>query len=162
MSVEPEELRRTMRRWATGVTVVSVENNGIFHGMTVNSFTSVSIDPPLILVSLERGTRTQGMVSTAGYFGVTILHRRQQEIAERFAGRYTEHLNRFEGLDTFKLLTGAPLLAGGLAWFDCKVVVTYEAGTHTLYLGDVLAVKERNEDRPLIYYNQDYRGVDKR
>jgi flavin reductase (DIM6/NTAB) family NADH-FMN oxidoreductase RutF len=159
MTPNPEEFRRAMRQWATGVTVVSVAYQGIFHGMTVNSFTSLSLHPPLVLVSLERGTRTYGMLEQAGFFGVTILAQDQWEISERFAGRHTEHQDRFENLETFTLVSGAPLLTGGLAHFDCRVISRYQAGTHTIFIGDVLATQAVGEDRPLIYYNQAYRGI---
>ena len=145
-----------MRQWSTGVTIVSALYDGHQHGMTVSAFTSVSLDPPLVLVSLEQVTKTHKLVQEAGYFGVTILDQNQQEISDRFAGRLTELTDRFEGLETFTLVSGAPLLRRGLAWMDCRVVVTYQAGDHTVFIGEVLAVKSGEAGRPLIYYNRDY------
>ena len=148
-----------MRQWATGVTVVSVLQQGIRHGMTVNSFTSLSLHPPLVLISLERGTRTHELLLESGYFGVTILASHQQEISDRFAGRYTEGQDRFAGLETFTLVSGAPFLVGGIAFFDCRVIHNHQAATHTLFIGDVMAVDVRQRHPPLIYYNRDYRGL---
>jgi flavin reductase (DIM6/NTAB) family NADH-FMN oxidoreductase RutF len=148
-----------MRHWATGVTIVSAIHNGFRHGMTASSFTSVSLTPPLVLVSLEQVTKTHQLVQHAGYFGVTILDQGQQEISDRFAGRLTEFTDRFEGLDVFTLVSGVPFLAQGLSWFDCKVVATYQAGNHTVFIGDVLAARMGEEDPPLIYYNRDYRRL---
>jgi flavin reductase (DIM6/NTAB) family NADH-FMN oxidoreductase RutF len=159
MTFNPEEFRRAMRQWATGVTVVSVAYQGIFHGMTVSSFTSLALHPPLVLIALEKGTRTHGMLEQAGFFGVTILAQDQWEISDRFAGRHTEHQDRFENLETFTLVSGAPLLAGGLAHFDCRVIHSHEAGTHIIFVGDVLATQTLVEGRPLLYYNQAYRGI---
>lgn len=156
--IDPHDLRLAMRRWATGVTVVTSKFNGIQHGMTVSSFTSVSLEPPTVLISLEKSTRTHELVLGSGFYGVTILANGQSEISDRFAGRQTEDQNRFIGLDTFTLETGVPLLADGLASFDCRVFSAYEVGSHTIFIGHVLASQIRmNENRPLIYYNRDYR-----
>lgn len=161
MAVDPENLRRGMRQWATGVTVVATQHNGIRHGMTVNSFISVSLDPPLVLVSLERTSRTHNLVQKAGFFGVTILSKDQQEVSECFAGRHTEHEDRFTNLNTFIMITGSPLVEGGLAYFDCRVVSAYEAGTHTLFIGEVLESQFIDGKEPLLYYNRMYRGLQK-
>jgi flavin reductase (DIM6/NTAB) family NADH-FMN oxidoreductase RutF len=159
MAIDPEQLRQAMRQWTTGVTIVSVRLDSIRHGMTVNSFTSVSLTPPLVLVSLERGARTHGLIKQSGYFGVTILGKDQREISDRFAGRQTEYMDRFANLGTYTMVSGAPLLKDGLAGFDCHVVSTYEAGTHTVFIGDVLAVQIGNNSHPLVYYDRDYRGL---
>lgn len=156
MTVNADELRSAMRHWATGVTVVAVDYNGTRHGMTVSSFTSVSLDPPLVLVSLERGARTHALLEQAGYFGVTVLCSDQDQVSERFAGGVPDGHDRFAGLPTFTLVSGAPLLADGLSYFDCRVVSTYEAGTHTVFIGEVLAVKETPSGSPLLRYNRKY------
>lgn len=160
MPANPEELRQAMRHWSTGVTIVSAQHNNRRHGMTVSSFTSLSLDPPLVLVSLEQVTKTHRLVQQAGYFGVTILEETQLQISDRFAGRITDYRDRFDGLETFTLVSGAPLLAHGLAWLDCRVVVTYQAGNHTVFIGEVLAVKSVDAGQPLLYYNRDYRRLD--
>src|SRR5512139_2923379 len=95
--INPEELRDAMRLWASGVTIVSAEYAGIRHGMTVSAFFSVSITPPLVLISLSWGSRTRDLVQKSNSFGVTILSNQQQELSDRFAGRNTEDTNRFEG-----------------------------------------------------------------
>jgi flavin reductase (DIM6/NTAB) family NADH-FMN oxidoreductase RutF len=154
----PEEFRRAMRHWATGVTVVSAAEQGELHGMTVNSFTSLSLHPPLVLVSLEQGTRTHEMIHRVGTFGITILSRLQQEISDRFAGRLPDTEDRFAGLETFTIVSGAPFLVGGLSFIDCRVIHSHLAGTHTVFFGDVLAVRIASGD-PLLYYNQDYRSI---
>jgi flavin reductase (DIM6/NTAB) family NADH-FMN oxidoreductase RutF len=175
MTVDPEELRMAMRQWATGVTVVSAVFNGVRHGMTVNSFTSISLDPPQVMVSLERQTRTHALVEQAGFFGVTILNRDQQDISDCFAGRGTESEDRFSNVETYTLVTGADFIAQGLAGFDCRVVSRYEAGTHTLFIGEVLAIQITSlpgaaspepldgpeSSEPLLYFNRAYRRLQK-
>lgn len=157
--VSPNKLRLAMRRWVSGVTIVSAQYNGNRHGMTVSSFTSVSLEPPLVLVSLERGKRTHNLVEKSGAFAVSILGQQHQEISDRFAGRETEVEDRFAGLEVYTLRSGAPLLLEGLAGFDCEVVSAYDAGTHTLFIGQVTAVQLGTDDDPLLYYNRAYRDI---
>lgn len=159
MNVQADELRNAMRFWASGVTVVSVQHNGVQHGMTVSSFTSLSLEPPLVMVSLRSETRTREMIAHARTFGVTVLSAEQQEISNRFAGRVPESANRFDGLETFTLESGAPFLRGGLVFFDCRVVATYQAGTHHVLIAHVLAVQTDATRQPLLYFNRDYRRV---
>jgi flavin reductase (DIM6/NTAB) family NADH-FMN oxidoreductase RutF len=155
-SIDPQIMRNAMCHWATGVTVVSSIYKGVQHGMTVSSFTSVELEPPLLMVSLSRETRTHGLVENSGVFGVTILREDQQAISDRFAGRVADGADRFTGLQTIVLSTGAPFLAGGLAFFDCKVVATYLVGGHTLFVGEVIAIQTVQDGAPLIYYNRGY------
>lgn len=159
MPLNPLELRLAMRHWTTGVTIVGVNYQGILHGMTVSSFTSVSLSPPTLLVSLERSTRTHQLLTKSGFFGVTILNSDQKEISERFGGRNTEYQDRFEGLKVHTILTGAPFLEGGLSYLDCKVTNTYQIFTHTLFIGEVLAVEIGEDSEPLVHFNQHYRKL---
>ncbi len=162
-NVQPnaDALRDALRFWTTGVTVVAARHGDIEHGMTVNSFTSLSLDPPLISVSLEKVTRTHQLVKDAGTFSVTILSQRQLALSDRFAGRDSEQSDRFEGLETFTLETGNPILSEGLAFFDCKVSAIHDAGTHTLFIGEVLVCGKHTEngEPPLVYFNRAYREI---
>ena len=157
--IDSEMLRLAMRQWATGVTIVTSAFKGKQHGMTVSSFTSVSLVPPLVLVSIERVVRTHELVSQSGVFGVSILSEEHQQISDRFAGRESELEDRFKGLQTLTLETGAPLLYDGLANFDCTVVGQHEAGSHSLFIGQVVAVRVGNSGKPLVYYDRQYRRL---
>ncbi|MFZ6030551.1 MAG: flavin reductase family protein [Chloroflexota bacterium] len=158
MEIHSEDLRQAMRHWATGVTVVTSPRDGVHYGMTVSSFTSLSLDPPLVMVSLQQGSRTQDAVVASGVFGVTILAGDQQDLADCFAGRRCDDEFRFEGISIQTLITGAALFPGGLAWFDCQVVSAYDAGTHTLFVGEVVAAYSQ-EGAPLLYHNRAYRAL---
>lgn len=159
MSVDAETMRRVMRSWATGVTVVSALLDGQKHGMTVSSFTSVALEPPLVMVSLARIARTHGMIERSGCFGVTILAQDQREVSERFGGRIADLEDRFAGLETETLQSGVPFVRGGLAYFDCRVVATHHAGTNTLFIGEVTAARSKRAGTPLVYFNRDYRKI---
>jgi flavin reductase (DIM6/NTAB) family NADH-FMN oxidoreductase RutF len=154
--VSPQAMREVMRLWATGVAVVSSHHHGVRHGMTVSSFTSISLEPPLVLVSLSKEARTHDLVQRSGVFGVTLLDQSQQWISERFAGRTSEDQDRFSGLQTFVLHTGAAFLQGGLSFLDCKVVTGQDAGDNTLFIGQVVDLKTGTGGDPLIYYDRDY------
>ena len=122
MTLDPEQLRRTMRAWTTGVTVVTAIHAGQQYGMTVNSFTSVSLEPPLVSVALKKLTHTHDLVEKSGEFSVTILSAAQKELSNRFAGKHQEIKDRFEGVLTETLSINAPLPKGGTAYFNCRVV----------------------------------------
>jgi flavin reductase (DIM6/NTAB) family NADH-FMN oxidoreductase RutF len=154
-----EDFRVAMRHWASGVAVVTGSAGGLRSGMTVSSFTSVSLEPPLVLVSMEKNTRTHHLVTDSGYFGVTVLREDQQAVSDCFAGRECEGEDRFDKRKTMQFVSGSPLLQDGLAWFDCQVANAYSGGTHTLFIGQVLAVQSQSEGQPLVYHNRRYRGV---
>jgi flavin reductase (DIM6/NTAB) family NADH-FMN oxidoreductase RutF len=156
VGIDPEILRKGMRQWASGVTVVTSHLGGERHGMTVSSFTSISLQPPLVLISIEQGRRTHEMIKASGVFGVTILCVEQQEISDRFAGRVADGNDRFEGLKTYTLTSGVSFISGGLAGLDCKVVAAVDSGDHTLFIGDVVDIFIDSGNRPLLYYNRKY------
>lgn len=156
MPVDPEELRLAMRRWTTGVTVVSVKHKGISHGMTVSSFTSVSLNPATVIVSLMKASRTHDMIINNGTFGITFLSNHQQSISERFAEQSTEIGDRFIGLETFTLMSGAPFIRGSLAFLDCRLVTVHGFGMNSLLVSEVLATKVGNGKKPIVYFDQRY------
>jgi len=153
---DKDNLRLVMRQWSTGVTVVSAQHKGISHGMTVSSFASVSIDPQTVTISLMKNSRTHDLVIKAGTFGITILSSDQQVISEKFAGKSTETENRFDEHKTWTLVSGAPLLYGGLAYLDCKLIAVHDFGTNSLLIGEVTAAKVGNSGEPLLYFDQHY------
>ena len=162
MQTNIEKLRDVMRFWGTGVAVAATSNGKTRHGMTVNSFTSLALDPPLVMISLEKITRTHQLVSKTGTFGITILAADQQHISDRFAGRRGHEDERFNDVQTWSLETGSPLIEGGLAFFDCVVRERVPVGTHTVFIGEVLAAQtaENAESRaPLMYFNRGYRDL---
>lgn len=154
-----DQLRAAMRAWTTGVTIVTASWEGERHGMTVSSFSSISLDPPLIGISLQTASRTHDVVVKAGAFGVTILAVDQQELSERFASGQTTMGERLDGLETEMLVTGAPLLKGGLAYLDCRVTQSIPCGSNTLFLAEVMAVRGDDHDEPLVYHDRTYRRL---
>lgn len=159
MAVEPELFREVLRHWASGITVVTCrgEDGGV-HGMTASSFTSVSLDPPLILVCVKRGNRTHGYLEEQGTFGVHLLDERMERLCGRCAGFYGEEAHRLDDLPHRTEATGAPILDDALAWLDCAVWQAYEGGDHTIYVGEIRAGGAR-EGAPLLWYNRGFRRL---
>lgn len=161
MTLDSEQLRAAMRAWTTGVTVVTTVHNGLKHGMTVNSFTSISLDPPLITISLQRSSHTRELVAESGVFGLTILAAGQKAVSDLFAGRAGQDEERFHAVETETLVTGSPLIKGGLAWLDCRIVETFDAGMNTLFIAEVEAARYEGGGTPLVYHNREYWNLSK-
>lgn len=137
LTVSPERFRLVLGRLAAGVSVVtSRDEEGGRHGLTATSVCSVSLEPPLVLVVLEKDANTHAIVERSGLFAVNFLGREQREVAERFA---TTPDDKFEGLSPGEAPTGAPILEEALAWLDCVVVRSVPAGDHTVFIGRVEA-----------------------
>jgi flavin reductase (DIM6/NTAB) family NADH-FMN oxidoreductase RutF len=159
MTVESDLLRQAMRFWATGVTIVTAAHAGVKHGMTVSSFTSVSLLPSQVLISLAQNTRTHDLITRSHHFGISILDSSQTELSDRFAGRMPDDMDRLEGVETITLVSATPLIKQGLAQLDCHVVTTLGSGTHTIFIGEVLSAHSGNDGEPLIYYNRSYQKI---
>lgn len=156
MTLDPEALRSAMRAWSAGVTVVTAVHGEDRHGMTVNSFTSISLTPPLLTVALQQHTRTHELVTKSRAFGLTILSADQVYVSNLFAGHMPEVEDRIAAVKTETLVTGSPLIVGGLAWLDCRVVQTYDAEATTLFIAEAVAARGTGAGEPLLYHNRKY------
>jgi len=159
MSVESDLLRQAMRFWATGVTIVTAAHERVKHGMTVSSFTSVSLTPPQVLISLAQNARTHDLIMRSRYFGISILTSTQVELSDRFAGRVPDEMDRLDGVETISLASGVPLLKHSLAQLDCHVVTTLGSGTHTIFIAEVLGAQSVEDGDPLLYFNRGYQRI---
>jgi len=162
MTVGPEELRSVLRQWASGVTVVTAGLDGALHGMTVSSFSSVSLEPPLISVNIERRTRTHSLMMEAGAFGVCILASDQQDLALRFGGGVPDQEERLEGVAHRLGELGSPLLEGCLASLECRVHATLPAGTHTVFVGEATTWDIDLGISPLLYWQREFRSFEEK
>ena len=156
MTLDPEKLRQAMRAWSTGVAIVTAIHEGRHYGMTVNSFTSISLEPPLILVTLKKLTHTHDLVVKSGMFSVTILTSAQKELSDRFAGKMPGILDRFAGVQTETISLDAPVFKDGMAYLDCRVVNSMPVGENTLFIAEVLDARGEGEGVPLVYHNREY------
>jgi len=148
--IDPREFRNVLGRFATGVTVITTEFEAQVYGMTANAFMSVSLSPPLILISVDNRARMNGYLAASRRYGVSILAEDHEHFSRHFAGR------PLEGLEiTFTKQSNMSVLAGAVAHLVAKVVQIYPAGDHTLYLGQVEHLAWR-EGKPLLFYAGQY------
>lgn len=152
-AVSSEAFRRACGRFATGVAVAgAIDANGQPHGLTVNSFSSVSLDPPLVLICLGHAVAAIDVFRQARGFGLSILRENQREISERFAMRRDD---RFESIAWRLGETGVPLLDGALATIECETRNRVTAGDHDIFIGEM--VRASAEDgAPLVYFASEY------
>lgn len=143
------DFRRAMAQFATGVTVVTTRSAGRDYGLTVNAFCSVSLAPPLVLVSLDLRSQTWAALRQAGVFAVNILAAEQDELGRRFARKDAKS---FADIPLQRGATGAPLFTEALAAIECRRAADYPGGDHQLVLGEVLGIAIRDEAAPLLYF----------
>jgi len=160
MSVTPAEFRRAMGRFATGVTVITVDYEGEVQGMTANAFASVSLEPLLVLVCVERKTRTHAHLHARKRFGVNVLAADQRAISEYYALPTRSHGEAEEkaGARFDRTAHGTPVLHGALAYLECRLDTAQDAGDHTIFIAEVEDVTV-NEGEPLLYFRGEYRRI---
>ena len=156
MPVSKDEFRAALGRFLSGVTVVTtLSNDNRPAGITVSAFSSVSLEPPMVLVCIDKRASLHNHLSEGSHFAVNILADHQQEISQRFAARDE---NRFEGARYRCGVNGAPLLEGALAYIECRVVHVYPGGDHTIIVGEVESTSVADH-KPLAYFRGNYGGL---
>jgi flavin reductase (DIM6/NTAB) family NADH-FMN oxidoreductase RutF len=148
-AADPDVFRDVIGRFATGVAVITARGEDGDYGMTASAVASLSMEPPMLLVCLNRASVTHGKIERAGAFGVNVLRLDQGEVARRFAG--TDRAGKFAGLGVHRGPLDTPLLDGALARIECEVSETVAGGTHTVFLGTVRHA-EATDGEPLAYF----------
>ncbi|HVR98945.1 MAG TPA: flavin reductase family protein [Thermoanaerobaculia bacterium] len=158
--ISSDQFKDALRHFPAGVTIVTIRAGEQVHGLTVSAFTSVSADPPLIMVIIENRHRAYPLLQEDGaVYAVNILREDQADLSNRFA--WTKDEDRFALGNWGMAVTGAPVLVDALAWLDCRVHARYPAGSHTIYVGEVHASSvPESELPPLIYWNRAYRKLE--
>lgn len=155
MTIDSQLQRKIMGMFATGVTVVSMETDEGSWGMTANAFTSLSLDPPLVLVAVDKDNTTNHNLRQANHFAVNILSADQETLSNRFA--FTGPKD-FSGLETTTAITGAPIIGDTLGWVDCELHEILEGGDHDIFVGKILA-GDLGQGAPLLYFQGGYAGL---
>jgi len=160
MSAEPDKFREALARFATGVTVITVDYQGEVHGMTANAFASVSLDPMLVLVCVDHKAQTHAELHAKKRFGVNILSATQRAISEYYARPDRTHQRAEEeaGARFDRTQHGTPALQGALAYLECRLHTSQDAGDHTIFIAEVEDMVVR-EGEPLIYFRGEYRKI---
>ena len=153
------EFRRAMGSFATGVTVITVDQEGEVHGMTANAFTSVSLDPLLVLVCVDHRARTHAHLHAKKRFGVNVLSAQQRSISEFYARSAELHQHPEEAGARFdRTPHGTPVLHGALAYLECRLHTAQDAGDHTIFIAEVEDAVVR-EGEPLLYFKGQYQQM---
>jgi len=156
VAIEKSELRRVMGHFATGVTVITTrDESGRPFGLTANAVTSVSLTPPLILVCVDKKADTYPHFDRSKVFTVNILSDDQEGVSRRFA---TSGIEKFEGIGYHRTETGCAILDDAVGYMDCRIIDSYDAGDHTIYLGEVLSA-DANDVPPLLFFRGGYRKL---
>jgi flavin reductase len=153
--VDPDEFRRTIARWASGVAIVTGRSGSFDVGLTVNSLISIALRPPTVLVSLSESADSTPIIEREGVFGVSILTVAQRSISERFAQAIPSE-EKFAGLPVHRGTTGVALLDGSLATLECRVERTVPVADHHLVVGLVVAVGSGPDAVPLTFFRSRY------
>jgi 3-hydroxy-9,10-secoandrosta-1,3,5(10)-triene-9,17-dione monooxygenase reductase component len=154
----PDDFRRALTRLPTGVTIVSATGSEGPAGATANAVASLSLDPPLMLACLDRGSRTLTSVREAGRFGISVLAAEQADLARGFATK-APHPEKFRDVSHVER-QGVPLIDGAVAWIACRLRNLHDGGDHEIAIGDVIDLGGEGGD-PLIFYRGDYRPLDR-
>lgn len=155
MGVDAATFRRTLSHFASGVTIVTTRSGETDYGLTVSAFSSLSLDPPLILVCIEKTVKTHEAIRNAGRFVVNLLGESQQELSNRFASRIDD---KFAGLDIRRGTSSIAILSGALGFLECRVSSALEGGDHTIFVGEIENA-ETFDGAPLVYFRGAYRTL---
>ncbi len=159
--IDPTTFRKVMRKFATGIAVLTVRDGQAPHGMTANAFASVSLSPTLVLVCIDNTNTTHRLVSLAGSFAMNILSDEQKSLARRFAKQVAIPVDPFADIPFHPAATGAPIFDDCIAYLDCRVVAAHAAGDHTIFVGEVEEAgygNARDQD-PLLWLDGDYNSL---
>ena len=153
MAIDPRELRNVMGHFATGVTVITTKDTaGKPFGLTANALSSLSLNPPLLLVCVDKTVDCYACFDQSKVFAVNFLSEEQEDLSRRFA---TKGIEKFEGVPYHVGELGVPLLEGALGYLECKVTAGYEGGDHTIYIGEIQSATALGE-RPLLFFKGKY------
>lgn len=158
-TVDPDAFKAALGSWAAGVTAVTTRHNDLEYAITASSFSSLSLDPPLILVCIANGNTFETMVRDAKHFAVSILAEGQDDVANGFARSGRDALPHLPDVETFAMETESPHIAGAMAHLDCELEETLDGGDHVIVVGRVVAASADDSLAPLMYYRRDYRSI---
>ncbi len=154
--IDQATFRYVLGHFASGVTVVTTATGKVYHGITVSSFCSLSLDPPLVLVCIDKRVRSHDAVVQAGAFAVNILAQENEHLSRHFASRSED---KFSSVAYHFGETGAPLLDGVLVTLECRLHAQLPGGDHTIFVGEVIAHTMHDDTDPLLYYRGGYRQL---
>lgn len=158
--VDADTFKDALASWASGVTVLTTEHEGQVYGITASSFSTLSMDPLLVLVCIQNGNHLERMVPASGKFAVSVLATGQDDVSNHFAISGRDPGADLDGFETFTDQTGCPIVAGSIAHLDCELEAVVPGGDHVIALGRVVGAASDPDKEPLMYFRRGYHGLD--
>jgi len=158
--VDPETFKDALASWASGVTILTSEHEGQVYGITASSFSTLSMDPLLVLVCIQNGNHLERMVPASGKFAVSVLASDQDDVSNHFAISGRDPGPELDGFETFTDQTGSPILTNAIAHLDCELESVLPGGDHVIAVGRVVGAASDANRQPLLYFRRGYHGLD--
>jgi flavin reductase (DIM6/NTAB) family NADH-FMN oxidoreductase RutF len=159
LPIKKDDFRRAMSQFVAGVTVITSRRGDKLHGMTASAVSSVSLEPPLVLVCVDRSADTHDVIKESGIFAVNILSDGQSSLSDRFSSKEIEKDEHLRDVPHRFAATGAPIIEGCLAYLDCRLVGVYPGGDHAIFVGEVEDAGLLDEGEPLLFFRRSYRRL---
>lgn len=159
MTIDPQDFKMALSHWASGVTVLTSMQGEQRVGITASSFSSLSLEPPRVLVCVAKRLFTHQVINESGMFAVNVLTTKQLDWGMLFAGMLPEQEDRFAGIDVQTAITGSPILPDVLCWLDCRLAHAFDGGDHSIFVGDVVAAGTAGTGDPILYYSRQWRTL---
>lgn len=159
MSVDKNVFRHAVGTFATGVTIVTTGRDGTYHGLTANAFASLSLEPTLVLVCVDKSSDTYPVLDGSGVFAVNILAEDQEELARTFSLKVKKGGDKLQDVDYHLGVSGIPILDGCLAYIECETAQKLDGGDHTIFVGEVAGAHVARDVPPLLYFRSAYRRI---
>ncbi len=156
MPLDRDQFKEVVSKFASGVTVVTTADDQGFHGVTVSSFCSLSLDPPLVLVCIDKSIQSHDLITSAPKFVVNFLSRGQTFLAEQFSGQTPLADPQFTRVAHAVRDSGLPLISHTVAWIECDAWAAYDGGDHTIFVGRATSGELGEEDDPLLYFDREF------
>jgi flavin reductase (DIM6/NTAB) family NADH-FMN oxidoreductase RutF len=155
MPIDESQFKSAMSQFASGITVVTTEHEGKPYGMTVASFASLSLRPPLVVICIEKSVKSHDAIAASGKFGVSILGAEQADVSNRFASKIED---KFEGVSVRRGELGVPLIDNAICAIECRVHDQLPGGDHSIFVGEVMSA-QTTDGAPLVYFRSGYRSL---
>ncbi|TGJ98900.1 flavin reductase [Leptospira langatensis] len=159
MSLSPDEFKNALSHFASGVTVVTYSDTSRSGGLTVSSFSSLSLDPPLVVFNLQKNISSHDPLLASGQFTINILSGEQQDLSNQFASGKIDKHELIQKLSCDLGHNGVPFLKGNLSRIECQLEKQVDGGDHTIVIGRVMYASSDDSKRPLLYYRRNYYNI---
>lgn len=159
MKKDSEDFKEAIKKFATGVCVVTTESDGEVNGMTATAISSLSVTPPQVIVCIDKKNHSHSLIKKSSVFAINVLSVNQKESSNIFATPGKAKAEHLLSLETITGPTGSPIIKDSIAFLDCKLISIHDSGDHSIFIGEVVGSGTLSNDPPLLYFNGDYNSL---